>query len=170
MVSDSERERLRLVELDYEHTNDFIKGVVATGATLRGLALTIWLGLVGFAVQQSRWELSALAAFVAVMFLALDGYHGWLYEEALKHARAAETVTSRYYDALSRGDDDEDALLDFREELRFHRFGLFSNLHPFVWRDLLEARPRLLYRLLYPALVGVAGLVTGLLATGLIGK
>ncbi|MDQ6614395.1 MAG: hypothetical protein M3083_06535 [Actinomycetota bacterium] len=169
-MSETERERVRLVEVDYDHTNDFIKSVISTGATLRGLALTIWLGLVGFAVQQSLWELSALAALVAVIFLAVDGYHGWLYEEALQHARAAEKVTSRYYDSLSRGEDDEDALLDFREELRFHRFGLFSNLHPFVWRDLLEARPKLLYRLLYPSLFGVAALVTVLVAAGVIGK
>jgi hypothetical protein len=170
MVSDNEKERVRLVEVDYDHTNDFIKSVIATAATIRGLALTIWLGLVGFAVQQSLWELAVLAAVVAVLFLLIDGYHGWLYEEALKHARATEKVTSRYYDALSRGDDDEDAVLDFRAELRFHRFGLFSNLHPFVLQDLLVARPQILYRVLYPALVGVAAAVGILVSLGVLGK
>jgi hypothetical protein len=170
MTTDSEKERLRLVELDYANTNDFVKSVVTTSATIRSLALTIWLGLVGFAVQQRLWELGVLAAVVAVLFLFLDGYHGWLYEEALKHARAAEKVTARYYNALSRGEDDPDAVLDFRVELRFHRFGLFSNLRHFQVPDLLAARPPLLYRVLYPTLVGVAVLVAVLVGVGAIGK
>ncbi|MGH9126911.1 MAG: hypothetical protein ACRDZ8_19600 [Acidimicrobiales bacterium] len=170
MVSDSEKERVRLVEIDYDRTNDFIKSVLTTAGAMRGLGVTLWLGLVGFAVQQGLWELGVLAAVVAVLFLFLDGYHGWLYEEALKHARAAEKVTSRYYDFLSRGDADPDALLDFREELRFHRFGLWSNLRHFAWRDLLVARPPLLYRIIYPSLVGLAVAVAILVGAGVIGK
>ena len=169
-MSDSEKERLRLVELDYDRTSDFIKSVVATAGAIRGLAITIWLGLVGFALQQDLWELGALASVVAVLFLFLDGYHGWLYEEAMKHARAAEAVTSRYYNALSRGDDDPDALVDFRVQLRIHRFGLWSSLRHFAVRDLLIARPPLLYRVLYPSLLGLGVLVTVLVGAGVIGK
>jgi hypothetical protein len=169
MVTDNERERVRLVEVDYGNTTDFIKSVVATGTTIRGLAVTIWLALVGFSVQQGIWELAALASIVAVVFLLLDGYHGWLYAEAEAHARAAETVTSRYYEALSKGDDEEDALLDFREELRFHRFGLFLNIHAFRAKDLLAARPKLFYAVLYPFLIGLAAAVAVCVAAGVIG-
>jgi hypothetical protein len=169
MVSDNERERVRLVEVDYANTTDFIKSVVTTATTIRGLAVTIWLGLVGFSVQQGIWELGALAGVVAAIFLLLDGYHGWLYAEAEKHARAAETVTSRYYEALSKGDDEEDAVLDFREELRFHRFGLFLNIRAFRLGDLWMARPTLFYQLLYPLLIGLAVVVAGLVAGGVIG-
>ena len=169
MVTDDERELVRLVEVDYANTTDFIKSVVTTGTTIRGLAMTVWLGLMGFSVQQSVWELAALAAIIALVFLVLDGYHGWLYAEAEAHARAAEKVTSRYYEALSKGDDEDDALSDFREELRFHRFGLFINIHAFRPRDLLTARPALFYRVLYPSLIFLAVLVLGLTAGEVIG-
>jgi hypothetical protein len=169
MVTDNERERLRLVEVDYASTTDFIKSVDTTATTIRGLAVTIWLALVGFSVQQSIWELAALASIVAAAFLLLDGYHGWLCAEAEKHARAAETVTSRYYEALSSGEDEDDALLDFQEELRFHRFGLFLNIHAFGFGDLRAARPVLLYRLLYPVLIGLAVVVAICVAAGAIG-
>lgn len=157
MVSKTEKERVRLVEADLALTNDFLKGVLATGTGLRGSAITIWLALVGFAFQQPLAELGLLAAIVAVVFLVADGYHGWLYSEAAKHARALERTLSIYYDALSRSEDDEDALLDFRKELRVRRFGLFLNLKDrFRLTDIASARPQLAYRLVYPALVVIA--------------
>jgi hypothetical protein len=157
MVSDSEKERVRLVEIDLALTNDFIKGVLATGTGLRGSAITVWLALVGFTFQQHLAELGLLAAIVAVVFLIADGYHGWLYSEASKHARALERTLSIYYDALSRGEDDEDAILDFRKDLRARRFGLFINLKDrFRLTDIASARPHLAYQVLYPALIVIA--------------
>lgn len=169
-VSANERERVRLVEIDYDNTNDFIKSLLTTSSTSRGVGITIWLALLGFAVQQGVWELAGLAVVVAVVFWYVDGYHGWLYAEAAKHARATEKVTSRYYDALSRGEDSQKVMLDFREELRFHRFGLFMNLRSFRARDIMEARPRLFYAILYPSLVLIAALVVAGVATHVIGK
>jgi hypothetical protein len=156
-VSASEKERIRLVELDYDKTNEFIKGVVGTGAALRGSAITVWLALIGFAFQQNLPALAYLAAVVIVVFALVDGYHGWLYAQAATHLRAVEKVTSTYYNALSRGDDDPDAILDFRQELRFHRFGFFSNLRRtirpwFLW----DAHPKVVYRLVYPLLLVLA--------------
>ena len=156
-LTDSEKERIRLVELDYEKTNEFVKGVVATGAALRGSAITVWLALIGFGFQQRLVSLAVLAALVVVVFALVDGYHGWLYAEAAKHLRAVERVTSTYYNALSRGEDDEDAVRDFRQELRFHRFGLFSNLRATInWDFLRDARPKIVYRLVYPLLLTLA--------------
>jgi len=168
MVDPSVTERLRLLEMDYEHTNDFVKSVVSTGAGLRGLGLTLWLGLLGFAVQQHLWELSALAAVVGLMFLVLDGYHGWLYAQAFTHLRETETVLSSYYTTLSRGLDDDSVALEFLGALRSYRFGPYEGIHAFQWTDLMQARPQLLYRYLYPFLIGLALLVTGLLAGGAI--
>jgi hypothetical protein len=166
MVDPRVTERLRLLEVDYDHTNDFVKSVVSTGATLRGLGLTLWLGLVGFAVQQNLWELSGLAAVVALMFFVLDGYHGWLYAQAFTHLRETETVISSYYTTLSRGSDDDTVALEFLGALRSYRFGLYEGITAFQWTDLMQARPQLLYRYLYPFLIGLALLLTVLLAAG----
>jgi phosphate/sulfate permease len=156
-ISSDEKERVRLVELDYDKTNDFIKGVVGTGALLRGSAITVWLALIGFAFQQSLMELAIFSAVVVLVFLIVDGYYGWLYAQAATHLRAVEKVTSTYYNALSRGEDDDDALHDFQQELRFHRFGLFLNLRSKLkWTFLREARPRVIYRVVYPFMLGVA--------------
>ena len=157
MVSANEKERIRLLEADLTQTNDFIKGVISTSAALRGSAITIWLALMGFAVQQELWELSLLASVIAFAFLLVDGFHGWLYAEALKHARAIERLLSTYYDALSRGEDDEDAVFDFRRELRAQRLGLFLSFrNRFRLLDVWNARPSIFYRFLYPTLIVIA--------------
>jgi hypothetical protein len=168
MLDGDERERVRLVELDYEKTNEFIKGVVGTGATLRGSAVTLWVALLGFAFQQSVAWLAVLAALVAVVFLAVDGYHGWLYGEAAKHLRSVEKMISTYYGMLSRGEDSEEAVHDFRRDLRAYRFGLYSHMPRRLKRNfLLIARPLLVYQLVYPFLVVVA--VAAAIAIGPLG-
>jgi hypothetical protein len=170
MVSDTDKERIRLAESELTQTNDFIKGVVATGAALRGSAITIWLALLGFAVQQQLAELSLLAAIVAVVFLVADGYHGWLYGEASKHARAVERLLSTYYDTLSRADDDPDAVIMFRRDLRAHRFGLFVTFQErFAIKQLLQARPTLFYRVLYPFLIAIALAAWALIGLDVVG-
>jgi hypothetical protein len=157
MVDETEKERIRLAEVDLAQTNEFIKGVLATGAALRGSAITIWLALLGFAVQQRLAELGLLAALVSVAFLLADGYHGWLYGEASKHARALERLLSNYYDALSRYRDDPDVLSRFRVDLRAHRHGLFLGFRTrFGLKQLWRARPPIFYRILYPLLIAAA--------------
>ncbi len=59
--------------------------------------------------------LCLLAAIVTLVFLFVDGYHGWLYSEASKHAYAVERLLSTYYNALSRADDDPEELIFFVE-------------------------------------------------------
>jgi hypothetical protein len=157
-VDDTERERIRLAETDLAQANEFIRGVVTTGAALRGSAITIWLALMGFAAQQRLGELGLLAAVVSLVFLFADGYHGWLYEEASRHARRVERLLSSYYDALSRFRDDPEVMLDFRSQLRAHRHGLFIGFRTnFGLKQLWLARPALFYRVLYPFLI-VAGI------------
>ncbi len=161
MADDSEKEKIRLVEADLAQTNEFVKGVLATGAGLRGSAITIWLALLGFAFQQKLSSLAVLAAVVPLAFWIADGYHGWLYGEASAHAHRIERLLASYYDMLSRRKDDPDTELRFRAKLRAHRYGLFIGFQSnFGLRQLWRARPRIFYRVLYPFLVLVAiGLV-----------
>lgn len=170
MPEGDERERIRLVELDYEKTNEFIKGVVGTGAALRGSAVTLWIALLGFAFQQNVAWLAVLAALVAVVFLIVDGYHGWLYGEAAKHLRSSERMLSTYYGVLSRGEDSEEQVHEFRRDLRAYRFGLYSHLPARPKPSFLRAaRPLVVYRLVYPFLVVIAvaaAVAIGFLAAG----
>jgi hypothetical protein len=101
--------------------------------------------------------LAVLAGVVALIFLIVDGYHGWLYAQAAEHLRAAEWVLSRYFAALARGNDDRAMIDKFDAELRAHRFGLFLSLKrklrpTFLW----YASPGVIYRVLYPLLVVLA--------------
>lgn len=123
----------------------------------------------GRLAEELRSEQGATAASRALIALFEDGYHGWLCAEALTHARAAEKVTSLYFNALSRGEDNRRALTDFRAELRFHRFGLYLNIRAFRPRDLLIARPRVFYAALYPVLIALAAAMLALVAAGVIG-
>ncbi len=162
MDDSSRREMLRLVELDYERTSKFIEGIVGTGATIRGWAITIWVALLGAAVDRKLWELAALGAVVILVFGLVDGYHASLYRAALDHAMRLERITRDYYAMIGRGTDDPDAELDLRAELESHRFGYYSNLRRFELRDLRNARPWVFFKFLYPFLAAV-GAVSALL-------
>jgi len=56
----------------------------------------------------------------------IDGYHSWLYGEALVRANDLERLTAAYYDSFGRlaGDADADADRDLRIRLESHVFGL----------------------------------------------
>ena len=181
-VTPRDQEVLRLVERDYEETGNFIRGVVGTSATLRGWSVTIWLGLIGFAFDRQLYELAVLAALVTFAFAIIDAYHARLYVQALTHASRLERVVSAYYTVLTLGEDDEDAIDDFRDEVDALRLGLYSNFRsqqagrrePRVHRRVVvavvglykllhEARPRVFFSLLYPALfVGAVGVAVGI--------
>jgi hypothetical protein len=157
------KELIRVVELDYERTGQFINGVVTTGATIRGWAVTIWVAIVGIAFNRSIWELGLLAALVALVFLLLDGYHSWLIGEAQRHVNTLERVSAAYFNSLRRPDD-EDRVMDLRAKLDGYRFGLYRNFKIFRFRDLLYARPRVVFRFFYPFLVGIGILAAILIA------
>lgn len=87
------------------------------------------------------------------------------------HAKAVERLLSMYYDALSRGEDDEDVEAEFRAALRAHRFGLFLNLRNRfdTAGDVWGARPHVIYRVLYPLLVALALVAWGAVGFDLVG-
>lgn len=158
------REQIRLVENEYAQSGEFIRGVVGTSATVRGWAVTVWLAVLGIAVDSDSWGLAALAVAVIIGFALIDGYHAWLYVEALSYARRLEQIMAAYYSALFRADDDEAALEDLYEELGGHRYGLYRGFKRFELRELRRARPTVFFQVLYPTLVIVAAAVAALLA------
>jgi hypothetical protein len=164
MTDDRFRELIRLVELDYERTAQFINGVLATGSTFRGWAVTIWLAVLGIAFSQDVWSLGLLASIVAIVFMLIDGYHAWLYTEAEAHANQLERTSAAYHEWLIRGADDPDRTMDFQVQLESYRFGLYRNLKVFRFRDFRHVRPRIVFRFFYPFLV-----VVGILAAIVVG-
>lgn len=153
---DRQKELIRLVELDYERTTRFVQSLVTTGTTLRGWAITLWVGAIGVSFTTHQGVLSLLAAAVIAVFGLVDAYHSWLYEQAMRHARRVERVSALYFASLSRGDDDPDLQEDAQTAIEGHQFGLYTTFRRFHWRDLWFVRPRPFFRYLYPALIGVA--------------
>jgi hypothetical protein len=165
MNDERTKELVRLVERDYDQTTEFIHSVTGTISTTRGWTVTVWLALLGVAVQQSSAALALLAAVVLLPFGLLDLYHSWLYSEALNHARDLERLAAGYYAALEMGEDDEDLVLDFEERLGANNFGLYINLKQFQLPQIRAARPRLVFLYFYPGLFATALLAAFLLAT-----
>jgi hypothetical protein len=156
-------ELVRLVERDYDQTAEFIRSVVGTTSTTRGWAVTVWLALIGVAIDHDSVGLALLAGFILLPFCLLDAYHSWLYSEALKHARALEQLSASYYTAVEGGGDDEDLVFDFEAILGSHRFGLYRNFQRFQLPEIKAARPQLVFHYFYPGL-----LIASLVAVGLI--
>ena len=152
-------ELVRLVERDYDQTAEFIRSVVGTTSTTRGWAVTVWLALLGIAIDHDSVGLALLAGFVLLPFCLLDAYHSWLYSEALKHARALERLSTSYYEAVESGEDDQELIFDFEASLGSHRFGLYQNFRRFQLPEIKAARPQLVFRYFYPGLL-IASLVT----------
>jgi hypothetical protein len=161
--AEDRKELFRLVELDYVRTADFISGLMQRQAGTRGLAVTIWAAVVGFAFDRSAWELGALAVVAVLAFLLLDGYYSLLYVEARSHASELERISALYYTTLIR-EDDEDSAFDLRVQLEAYRFGLYRSLKIFRFRNLAEVRQRVIFRFFYPFLIAGAVLATILIA------
>jgi hypothetical protein len=158
------KELLRLTERDYDQTSEFIRSIVGTISTTRGWSVTVWLAVLGVAIDQSSAELAIFAGILLLPFVLLDAYHSWLYSEALKHARAIEKLSASYYSAVEMGEDDEDLILDFEEMVGSHKFGLYRNFKRFQLPEIRRARPTLVFRYFYPGLIVAAFIASGLIA------
>ncbi len=157
-------ELIRLLERDYDQTGEFIRSLVGTISTTRGWAVTVWLALLGVAIQQESPFLAALGTVAIFPFALLDAYHSWLYGQALGHARALERISSDYYRAVERGDHDEELVLDFETSMASHRLGFYSEFRRFSLPELRTARPRLVFEWFYPLLVVTAIVITLVIA------
>jgi hypothetical protein len=149
-------ELVALVRADYDATRSLIDGVVRTSLALRGLGMTLTLALLGYAVAHTSIALGLLGLASTWLFLYLDAYHGWLYDEARRRARAVERILRLRYKQLERGDEDPDVGRDLDHALAAHQFGQYLALPRFHWRLLRQARPRPVYVLLYGSLTALA--------------
>lgn len=160
------KEIFRLIELDYDRTASFIAGLMERQATMRGLAVTIWAAILGFAFDRSVWELAILAVAAVLVFAFLDGYYSLLYIEARSHAGTLERISAAYYKALTRPGD-EDSSQDLQIDLEAYRFGLYGSLKVFRVKDLANVRQRVMFKVFYPFLAVVAILATILIIMSL---
>jgi hypothetical protein len=163
MTADDTKTAIALLQVDYERTTKFIEGVVSTSASIRGWTITLTVALLGIAFERQSWALGLGAIFLILLFGLVDGYHSWLYAEALRHAQSAETTLSRYYASVV-GDGDPGLQREFDVQVRTHRFGPFVNLRRFTFNSLKDARPRILLLTLYGSLVAIAGVATVIVA------
>jgi hypothetical protein len=156
MVTERVQDMLKLVELDYNQTSEFVRGVLSTATTIRGWAITIWLALAGFSVQQDEWALSALGLVVVASFYVLDAYHLNLYRQGLSHLQSLERLYADYYGSLSRVEFDSEALDEFLIDLEAHRFGFYRRLGPFSLKRSIMKGPRVFVGL-YGVLITISG-------------
>jgi hypothetical protein len=168
MVSERTDKMLELVELDYSQTSEFVRGVLSTATTIRGWAITIWLALAGFSVQQDEWVLSVLGLVVAFGFYVIDAYHLNLYRQGLGHLQALERLYADYYGALARADFHPDALDEFLIDLEAHRFGFYRRLGPFRLVQSITRGPRM-FVALYGVLIAISTVLAIVEATTSIG-
>jgi hypothetical protein len=164
-LSDTLKELIRVIELDYDRTAKVIDGVLGTSATIRGLLITAWVAVITLAFDVTRWALAAITIAIVVIFGLLDAYHSCLYQEALGHAEELEGISQAYYGAIALGEDDPDADFDLQVSLQAYanRFGVYRSLHRFTAKDLRFARPRIFFTILYPALLAVSVISTVIL-------
>lgn len=168
-MTESSEKMLELIELDYNQTAEFVRGVLATATTIRGWAITIWLALAGFSVQQDEWVLSALGVVVAGGFYVVDAYHLNLYRQSLAHLQSLERLYADYYGALSRSDFDPSAMDEFVVNLETHRFGFYRRLAPFRLGRSLARGPRVFVGL-YAVLIALSIVLVVVEATTRIGS
>jgi hypothetical protein len=163
MNDDTQKEIVRVLELDYEKTTKEIESILGSSFTIRGWGIALSSALIGLTFQAQDWEIAVLAIIVTLLIAFVDGYHSWLYAKVLQHANNIETVMRFYYAFLARGAIDPQAHRDFLVKIESHRFGRFTEIHKgFGLRNLREARPRLVILTLYATLLACA-VVSGIL-------
>lgn len=149
-------ELIALIVKDYAATRSLIDGVVRTSIALRGVGMTLTLALLGYAVAHPSIIVAVLALLTTWLFLYLDAYHGWLYDEGRRRARDVEHVLRLRYRQVERGDDDPDAEDDLDRALGKHKLGQYLALPRFRYTYLLRARPRMVYVMVYGSLTLLA--------------
>jgi hypothetical protein len=149
-----------LLDLDYDKTTKFIDDVLKTSTTLRGWAITLWIALMGVAINTKQWEISLLGVALVALFGLVDLYHSWLYHEASTHARAIERIWSKEYEALGPEIDDEDVALDAKALMDAHSFGLFLHFRRFRFWNLRRTRLTGLFGYVYVTLAVIAAVIS----------
>jgi hypothetical protein len=151
------------LERDYDIVSKFIDAVVGRSFTIRGWGGTVWVALLGVAIDRESWELALFAVAALAAFGFLDAYHAWLYAEALRYAVALEGLMADHF-GRTRGAAEAPTEEQFAGKLGELHFGLFANIPPFRLPYLARARPPWVFWVLYPVLVIIAVAVAALIA------
>jgi uncharacterized membrane protein len=164
MNKDTQKELVRVLELDYEKTTQVIESIISSSFTIRGWGIALSSALIGLTFQAQHWEIAVLAFVVTLLVAFVDGYHSWLYAKVLQHVNKIEDIMRCYYAFLARGDADEQTYTEFQAKIMAHRFGRFAEIHKgFSFSSLREARPRYVIVTLYATLL-ICTAVSGVLA------
>lgn len=175
-MDDEERRRelVRLVELELEGMRALVSSVLSTGNTVRVAGIAVWSAAMGGAIVNDEPLLALLGVVALSGFAIVDAYHGHLYASVLAELVRNERILGRYYALCGRyaGDSRRTATLD--ELLASRSFGIHTKLrrrpHASASRlltalgvqQLRDARPRIVFRRLYPTLV-LLGIAVGVL-------
>jgi len=149
--ADRERQLVDLIRLDYDSALRAMSGFVGAGAQIRALGVAAWGVVLGLAVRDESALLAGLALLLVALFAYGDAYHAALYRRALSRAITLEGLLDAYLDRLGIDAEDPEALLRTRAKLETHRFGMYRTLKPLKPRDLIVARPRPIFWVIYPA-------------------
>jgi uncharacterized membrane protein len=155
-ADDREARLIELVRADYDATRGFIDSVVLTSTAVRTVGVTVTVALLGYALGNSSVAVAVCALVAIAVFLFLDAYHGWLYDQARRHVRATETVLRLRYRQLEAGDDEPEATPDLERALASHQLGPYLAMTRFRVKNLRHARPRPVYVGLYGGLALLA--------------
>ncbi|MDX6424542.1 MAG: hypothetical protein QOI67_2013 [Gaiellaceae bacterium] len=157
---DAERERtlVDIVRLDYDATLRALTGFVGTAAQIRAIGFAAWGVLFGLAVRDESGLLSGVALVLIFAFAYGDAYHAALYRRALARAISLEGMFDSYIERLGIDAENEDAVLRVRAKFETHRFGMHRTLRPLKLRELLAARPRAIFWLIYPAIAVITSI------------
>jgi len=159
-MSDSIEKRhsklLELVSEDYDATRAFIDSVVRTSTAIRSVGVTVALAFLGYGVAHSSFAVAVCGLAAILLFLYLDAYHGWIYDQGRRRARKIEKILRMRYRQIEAGEDEPQGTADLEQALAAHEFGQYLALESFKIKALKRARPRPVYFGLYGSLILLA--------------
>lgn len=153
--AEPEQKLVDLVRADYDATLRAMTGFVGAGAQIRSVGIAAWGVLLGLAVRDESAALALLALVILLLFAYGDAYHAALYGRSLSRAIHLETLLDSYLERLGIEAENPEAIARTRAKLETHNFGMYRALKPVTRREVLAARPRPIFRYIYPAICAV---------------
>lgn len=127
-----------LLTVDYERTLGIADGLVSSKSTMRGIASTAYLALLGLGVDHRSWAICAASALIAVAFAWQDTRTSWLYRQLVRRANKIERLFQRRLQSLDRPYDKYPADR-LSSELESYEFGVLSSIDRFSLARVKEA-------------------------------
>lgn len=149
-------ELVELVRLDYDATLRAVSSLITTGGQIRAIGLAAWGVVLGLAIGNDSPVLALVDCALVLVFAYGDAYHAALYRRALGRAVKLESLLDHRIDQLGIDADDPNAVRRTRAKFEMHRFGVQRSLRRPGTRDLVTARPLVVFRAVYPTLLVVS--------------